>query len=314
MRSKVIRLAVLSGCLLAAMIRSNVSMAAFGTWSLVPLRVNATSAPAVIMPTTLNINVFARGTDNAVWWSDGYSLDGVNWNWNSQDTFGGTLLGKPGAASWGTASTSRALIFRGTDTMAHINICDGTTQNPCLWSGWGVIPDGWFNDDLAVIYNFNYLFAFGMGGDGRMYWSRASFPNPQYSTWAPIPNGWFSSAPAATSMGNYVYVTGRGTDNRYYWSRSVDGQSWTTWTAIADTRFATAPAISSWAGHLDIFGTLAGGQVLQVSSNDSGSTWGDPQMVLGTVLVGAPAAISPSAGRVELFGTFGDNGIYMTQQ
>src|SRR5690606_25698360 len=81
-----------------------------------------TSAPAVSSWQTNRLDVFGRGTDNALyhkWW------DGSRWS--EWENLGGVLTSSPGAVSWGP---NRIDVFvRGTDNALYHKWWDGNRWN-----------------------------------------------------------------------------------------------------------------------------------------------------------------------------------------
>ena len=82
-----------------------------------------TSAPAAVSSGPNHIDVFGRGTDNAIWHT---YWDG---SWHGFDSLGGTFVSAPSVSSWGGG---RLDVFAvGTDSGLYHNYWDGN------WHSWG---------------------------------------------------------------------------------------------------------------------------------------------------------------------------------
>ena len=166
-----------------------------------------TSGPAAASWAEDRLDVFVKGTDNAVWhlWWDGA--------WNGWESLGGTIDDSPAAVSRGDG---RVDVFgRGTDNHLWHLCFDGSG-----WSGWedlgGVLTSGpaaasWAEDRLDV---------FVKGTDNavwHLWWDGA------WNGWESL-GGTINHTPAAVSWGrDRIDVFGCGTDNHTWhrWYRSL---------------------------------------------------------------------------------------------
>ena len=210
------------------------------------------SPPAVASYAANRLDVFARGTNNAMYhkaWNGGAWVPETDW-----DNLGGAFSGPPAVASWGN---NRLDIFAiGTDNAMH----------HFVWAGgaWIPPPTGWenlggvFNSPPAVAsWGNSRLDIFGVGTDNAMHhkaWNGAA--------WLPSKTGWdalgggFNSTPAVTSYGsNRLDVFGLGNNNAMY-HKAWNGAwlpSQTGWDALGDPFpagvFECAPAVASWGGN-----------------------------------------------------------------
>ncbi len=144
------------------------------------------SPPVAVSWGTSRIDVFAQGTDGALYHQ---AFDGTTWypSMTTWEAHGGGFIGIPAVNSWGVGRID--LFGEGADMTMYHQAFDGTEWTPSTttWEGHG----GGFESGAALttITGANSLMIFGSGTDGSLYaqsWSGA---------WMPSQTGW-------TSLGN----------------------------------------------------------------------------------------------------------------
>ncbi|WP_347277284.1 matrixin family metalloprotease [Leptolyngbya sp. FACHB-671] len=245
------------------------------------------SGPDVCSWAPGRLDVFARGTDNALWhiWFDG--------SWSGWESLGGFLTSDPTAVSW---SNGRIDVFArgGDDALWHIWF-DGS------WSDWeslgGVLSSGpdvcsWAPGRLDV---------FARGTDNALWhiWFDGS-----WSGWESL-GGLLTSDPTAVSWSNgRIDVFARGGDNAL-WHIWFDG-SWSGWESLGGV-LSSGPDVSSWApGRLDVFARGTDNALWHIWFDGSWSGWES----LGGLLTSDPTAVSWSNGRIDVFARGGDNALW----
>jgi len=241
------------------------------------------SGPAVASWGVNRLDVFARGTDNALWqkWWDGagwhgwMSLGGlvladpaaVSWGpnridvvalgagaaihqkawtgteWSPWLSLGGRFTSGPAISSWGV---NRLDVFaRGTDNALWHKWWDGTG-----WYGWESLGGGLSSDPAAVSWGPNRIDVVVLGTDNSMF--HKAWTGTEWSPWYSL-GGSFTSAPSIASRGpNQLDVFARGTD-RKLWLNVWNGVSWSGWMFVGG-EMASAPDSVSWGnGRLDVF-------------------------------------------------------------
>ena len=139
--------------------------------------------------------VFARGTDGALWWRQ---LATTGWSlWQS---FGGGVVGTPAAVAESGGAVSA--FVRGTDGALYRRRYDGTT-----WSGWNGFG-GLLTSDPVAWSNATGVYVFARGGDGALYWGKFT-TGGSWSGYHRL-GGAVSGRPAVAedSSGLYVFVVG----------------------------------------------------------------------------------------------------------
>ena len=293
-----------------------------------------TSAPSANFLGQFNdkIDLFARGTDNALWHERGQTSDnGLHWTWaQNWDSFGMPsvggvnypLLGKGASTTWaavrsiGTAVAVRALV--GGQAQAFVKFGFGGS-----FGSWSQVSNGNLERDPAMAFNFPYLYVFAPGTDHQLYFSRNDIStnyNPaNWTAWQNIPGAIVTSEPGAAAAGGKLFVAVRNTNNKYSFIQSTNNGAWSAWTAgpSAANTFDSGPALtatdSSGGTTLNIFGTESSSNgvhtMLNSTSTNGGATWGAYQSTGGNLLAG-PAAIAASPTHIETFGLATNNTIY----
>jgi hypothetical protein len=264
------------------------------------------SGPGLAMRNNVSIDLFGRGSDNAVYYTNGFSVDeGRTWTWFSPSSLGGQIVGKPAATSWGPSTRNLAVVGRSPGGEAVVSVC-ASAVGSCTFTPWTAIPSGVFVDDLAIVVRSNYLYVIGPGLDNRVYYSRnpvgSSYSPSGWTSWQYVSNGVVNSAVAAAVVDDSIYVTARAGDGKYWWTRSTDGVGFQSWASFGGPSFQMGPAISGWTGgRLHVAGIDSStGQVVMSSTTTAGATWSAFQSI-GNFPGSGPAMWSTPSGRTELF-------------
>ena len=164
-----------------------------------------TSGPAASSWANGRLDVFARGTDSALWhkWFDG--------GWSDWESLGGVLTSEPAVCSW--ASGRLDVFARGTDSALWHKWFDGG------WSDWeslgGVLTSG----PGAVSWGSGRIDVFAAGTDSAL-WHR--WFDGSWFDWESL-GGVITTAPAAVSWGpDRIDTVAAGTDSAL-WHRWFDG-------------------------------------------------------------------------------------------
>jgi len=249
-----------------------------------------TSGPGESSWSSNRLDVFVRGTDNALYHK---AYAGA---WYGYDSLGGVLTSDADAVSWGY---NRIDVFvRGTDNALYHKVWAGA------WYGWeslgGVLTSG----PAAASWSPNRLDVFVLGANNALYhkvW------NGHWNAWEYL-GGALASDPTAVSWGpNRVDVFARGTDNTLmhkWW----DGAHWNGWVSLGGVLTSAPAAASCSSGHLDVYAIGAGSALFHIGFN--GSTWGTWQN-LGGAWASEPGAVCMAGtGVVALFERGTDNALW----
>ena len=288
----------------------------FKGWQQVPGGGVFSSGAGVAMRSSVNIDSIGRGTDNALYYQGGYSLDqGATWKWTGWQSLGGVLLGKGAITAYDSSHSSLAIAGRGTDSMAYINVCPATSPGgSCNFSGWYQVPSNIiFSDDYAIVYKAPYLYIFGREYfSATLYWTRndvsGGFSPNNWTSWTQLgTQAWANEPGAAVVDGVITLVERSGNDNKFYATQSSDGVNYSAWKKVGDATFASGAGVAGWTGgQLKISGVSTGNFVGLVStSTNGGSTWSAFESV-GGGLTYSPAMWSPGPNRIEMLGIGSD--------
>src|SRR6266542_1842373 len=194
-----------------------------------------TSGAGVSSWSSGRLDVFARGTDSALWhkWYES--------GWSDWESLGGTLTSAPGAVSW---DQGRIDVFaRGTDSALWHKWYDSG------WRDWESLGGVLASEPAVCSWSSGRLDVFARGTDSALWhkWYESG-----WSDWESL-GGTLISAPAAVSWEQgRIDVFARGTDSAL-WHKWYDS-GWSDWESLGGT-LISAPAAVSWGpDRIDCFG------------------------------------------------------------
>ncbi|MGZ4864798.1 MAG: DUF2334 domain-containing protein [Halobacteriota archaeon] len=238
------------------------------------------SSPAAVSSRDGWINVFARGTDGAVWMRA--TTDGGS-TWSGWQGLGGQLANGSGPAACSWAAGRLDLFVVGTDNKLWHKSYTGT------WSGWESLGGACTGSPGVTSQTSGSIDVFVRGTDGAV-WQR-TYSNNAWSGWKGLGGALASgSGPAACSWAaGRLDLFVQGTDN-VMWHKSYTG-TWSGWESLGGALSSSPAATSSANGRIETFvrGTDAAVWQRTYSSN-AWAGWKD----LGGQLANntAPAACS----------------------
>ena len=157
----------------------------WGAWSNVGGQLASGTGPAVCAQDANSLDVFAKGTDNALWHKHYQSGSG----WSDWESLGGYLTSSPAAVSWGPGRID--VFVRGTDGALYHQGYNGA------WSGWeslgGQIAPN--TGPAAGSWRLGRFDVFVDGMNGALYHQGY---NGAWSGWESL-GGYLTSSPAAAS-------------------------------------------------------------------------------------------------------------------
>jgi hypothetical protein len=200
------------------------------------------SSPAVIAPAAKRLEVYERGTDNAVWQR---RYDGTAWSgWSALG--GKTYAGPAASARRGTSIVD--VFLRGTDDAIYHRYRDGIG-----WSlGWlsiGSPPGGATSAPAAVSNATGRIDVFVRGADSAV-WRRTW--TTSWGPWASV-GGVATSAPAVTSRGTGrldLFVRGPGGQVHRSFN---DGAGWSAWSSLGGFTPSAPAAAATSANRIDVW-------------------------------------------------------------
>ena len=257
-------------------------------------------APAASAQNANSLDLFAKGTDGALWWK--------HWTgttWTASTSLGGVLTSPPAATS---PSTGVIDVFaRGSDGALYEKT---TTNGGPSWSNWYRISGQLLAGTGPAAYNWGSARTgwFVTGTDNKLY--HMWVVNGKQSSWQRL-GGVLTSSPAATSPGTgQVNVFARGSDGAVYQRYWPNAGNWSNWIGLGGQIPAgTGPTACSWgAGRLDVFVQGTDGALYHKwGTATSWSSWQN----LGGSLTSSPAAATASgSSRIDVFVRGSDNGIW----
>ena len=251
-----------------------------------------TTAPHAVCWGKNRIDIFARGTDNALYhkWWDGNQ-------WGGWESLGGVITSDPVAVSWGP---NRLDVFaKGTDGAMYHRWWDGNH-----WGGWESLGGVITSNITAVSWGVNRLDLFARGTDGAMY--HKWWDGSHWGGWESL-GGIITSDPVAVSWGpNRLDVFAKGTDGAMY-HRWWDGNHWGGWESLGGIITSNISAVSWGANRLDLF--ARGTDNAMYHKWWDGSHWGGWES-LGGIITTDPSAVCWGGNRIDIFARGTDNAMY----
>jgi hypothetical protein len=226
----------------------------------------ATSSPAATTPSFGNgvIDVFVRGTDNALW-STTTTNNGASWSsWHS---LGGQLAAGtgPAACSWGAGRLD--VFVQGTNgALWH----KWSTNSGATWSGWESLGGKLTSSPAAggaTSNTTNNIQVFVRGTDGACWYKE--WTGTAWSSWRSLGG---QLAPNTGPAGG-VFV--QGTDHQLWWKDfSKAGSAWSHLPACPEVLSASSPAVAlSFLGHVEVFVSTTSGNLMYCYATVSGWEW-----------------------------------------
>ena len=254
-----------------------------------PDTIGSVSAQAV--PAGAANEVFARGSDGALWWRQ---LTTAGWSlWQS---FGGGVIGTPAAVAESGGCVSA--FVRGTDGALYRRRYDGTT-----WSGWTGFG-GLLTSDPVVWSNATGVYVFASGGDGALYWGKFT-AGDSWSGYRRL-GGAVSGRPAVAedSSGLYVFVVGA--DRAVWVQRFVNDVPGGFVGLGGGVSFGLTAGVDSTGATVYVRGTDGGPYRRRSIGGGTFAPW----QPLGGYLTSVPA-VTGNGPTSRLFARGGDNALYV---
>ncbi len=249
--------------------------------------------PAVASWGNGRIDLFARGTDDALWhkWYDG--------TWHGWENLGGYLTSDPAAVSWGPGEIH--VVARGGDNRLWFQYF----HQAAGWSGWAPVPASPVVTAAPSISSWGpgRLDIFGLATDGTI---RSIWYQGGWGSWYSL-GGYLTSAPAATSWGpGVISVFARGGDNAV-WNRNFINNAWGNWASLGGSATSAPAVVSRGAWNLDVFVRSTDKAIWTTNFNGAGwSGWSSR----GGALSGGVGASRWSASVMHIFAFGVDDKLY----
>jgi hypothetical protein len=266
------------------------------------------------------LEVFVRGTDNALWFAAQTAPGGT---WTAFVSLGGVIISNPTAVK---DTTGHIAVFAlGTDRAVWTR--SQVTAGIDNYSDWTRIG-GYGTSDLAVVqsfpqqhFPFPMAYLFMRGGDNALWFNATSDASAPWGQWTSL-GGYLTSAPGAgLNPNNQATVFVRGGDNAlWYRQQSFPGAGFRDWATLGgamkgpasgveiNNRYVIYQGIDNAAWFILDTTPLVGG------GNVAPTTWSD-QVSLGGYIISNPTMADrfyPTTDDPEVFAVGGDNALWVT--
>lgn len=243
-------------------------------------------APAVASQAPRSLDLFVRGTDNALWHRPMRSG-----SWGTWTKLGGTLTSAPTAVSRKAGWLD--VYARGADGSLQ-----QLTYRSNRWGSWRSLGGRLTSAPAATVDSRGRVHVFGRGPAGQL--QQTLFSGGSWSAWRDL-GGRLTSSPSAVWLprAGAVRVSARGTDNTVHF-RLGTSQRWQPWLRTSNSFTLSAPAdvVPQGSRQDQIF--LVGPDQNAVEAMSPGSGY-PRRYALGGGATSAPAAGSSATGRTDVF-------------
>jgi hypothetical protein len=261
----------------------------WGTWA--SLSGQLTASPAAVSWADGRIDVFARGSDNALWHRS-YN----NSAWSTWESLGGQLAATTGPAVSSQRAGQLDVFVIGSD-----NALWHRSYNNSAWSTWESLGGQLAASPAAVSWADGRIDVFARGSDNAL-WHR-SYNNSAWSTWESLGGQLAATTgPAVSSQrAGQLDVFVIGSDNAL-WHRSYNNSAWSTWESLSG-QLSASPAAVSWAdGRIDLFARGTDNALWWRNSSDGGTSWSAWSSLGGQLAATTgPAVSSQHEGQLDVF-------------
>ena len=261
-----------------------------------------TSNIAVASNADGRLEVFARGTDNALWhqWQTA-----PNNGWSGWASLGGVITSDPVV---GRNADGRMEVFaRGTDNAVWHQWQVAPNSG---WSGWASLG-GVITSNIAVASNADgRLEVFARGTDNALWHQWQTAPNNGWSGWASLGGAITSDPVVGRNADGRMELFARGTDNAVWHQWQVAPNSgWSGWASLGGVITSNIAVGSNADGRMEVFARGTDNALWhqwQVAPNSGWSGWAS----LGGVITSDQVVPRNADGRMEVFARGTDNAVW----
>jgi hypothetical protein len=218
------------------------------------------SQPAAVSWASGRMDVFARGTDNALWQRT--FTDGA---WLPWKRLGGLLTSAPSVAS--QASGRLDVFVRNTDD----GVSYKSFRSGSGWAAWKRLGGAITSSPAATSWASGRLDVVVRNVHNDL--SHKSFSNGTWSSWQRITGATLTSQPAIASPGTgQLDVVARSADNTMQQVRFASG-SWSSWSTIGTRTFTSGPGAGDRGNDVQVVGRSSGAFVYESTRPGPGFDW-----------------------------------------
>jgi RHS repeat-associated protein len=286
-----------------------------------------TSDPVVARNADGRLEVFARGTDSALW---------HNWQTAPGGGWAGWAPVAPGSAITSDPvveinADGRLEVFaRGTDNALWRN--SQTAPGGHGWYGWVSVGGAFFDPaaarDVAVVARNadGRLEAFARGTDRALWHNRQTTPGDGWAGWVPAaPGSAITSDPVVgINADGRLEVFARGTDGALWhnWQTAPGGPGWSGWASLGGifpisgaAAFNVAVVARNADGRLEVFARGTDSALWHNWQTTPGDGWaGWASLAPGSAITSDPAVGINADGRLEVFARGTDGALWHNWQ
>jgi hypothetical protein len=261
-------------------------------WLHNPAATSGSTTPKVT-PVQYNteMDVFKRGSDNAIW---GDTIQAGSNSWGGWHSLGGGLASNPSADQYGTEMDVFATNSAG-------QLYQKTYQPSSGWGGWTQRASNMAGDPASIAYN-GKLYVFSRGTDGNLYvtyWNGTSWIGPNRI--AGNGSTAMGSSPTVTIFGSEMDIFMRGVDSNLWKSGTTDGVNFGSLGITANVgNLENDPKAITYDGEIDVYANTTSG-TLEHDTYTTTNGWSGFNPLLGASFVGSPTALQYGSGEMDVY-------------
>jgi N-acetyl-anhydromuramyl-L-alanine amidase AmpD len=247
------------------------------------------------------LEVFARGTDNALWRNYQTTPGGT---WSGWKSLGGQITWEPAAV---VSPGGRVQVFARGTNKALYTIWQNVPGDDTNWSGWGGLG-GQIDSSPRVVINHktNQPEVFALGTNYSLYhlWRKT---DGSWSGWAGLGGILSSDIEINYNSEDNLEIFALGTNHSMYHMWQGNDLKWSGWAGLGGT-FASAPTTAKMpTGGIEVFGLGTNHSLYHAWY--AGGKWSSWEGLGGTLSEAPTAYVWPN-GHTEVFGRGTNNAMY----
>lgn len=252
-----------------------------------------TTKPTLARNKDGRLEVFARGTDNALWhlWQTA-----PNNGWSGWASMGGGISSD--ACVINNADGRLEIFVKGMDN-ALWHMWQTAPSNG--WSGWASLGGIITSNPVAGRNKDGRVEVFARGSDGNLWHIWQTAPNNGWSGWGSLGSAMLGNPAVANNADGRLEVMFMGPDSslRHIW-QTAPNNGWSGWASLGGV-ITTSPVFgTNKDGRLEVFARGTDGalwHIWQTAPSNGWSGWSS----LGGVITNEPSVVNNGDGRLEVF-------------
>lgn len=264
-------------------------------WTASGIAQTFTGQPSVAVNADGRLEVFATGTDSALWHNWQTSPGG---SWSGWNSLGGGVLGSP-TATINADGRLDVFVLSVSNNVWHIY----QTSPGGGWSGWILIGGSISTPPTVALNADGRLEIFARGTDCAGWHAWQEIPGNDFTAWASF-GGCIDGSPSVAQNADgrlEIFALGGGNAAYHLW-QAIPGGQWGQWSELGGSIASTPTVAINDNGTLEVFAQGTDGAAWHIWQLAPNSAWGN-WASLGGGIQGSPTPILNGSESLEIFVT-----------